>query len=295
MVLPPELSKKYHPKANHYNQTASKAEQIALCQFIRDGHLAAQSRKLKRLYAAKLKDLLCAVRHAFGQDEMCIRDSSRRMEDFHSMGCKICDHGMDYVMYYPASEEEVECIFSRRLSGEHLTNADILKFKTAFMIFSAQEYKKYNWVMQLHFGCRRNNNNTMFQKLGPDTGFDCISDFTPISQLANFLDALSMKKTLPKTILYSLNPSDDEQIAALALSLIHISGTVMVYGGFSIVRLTMTQSTASLGIPMGMVYTILPISGILIVLYSVLNIIDLIRGAANVTPNRKTEKYRKGV
>ena len=68
MVLPPELSKKYHPKANHYNQTASKAEQIALCQFIRDGHLAAQSRKLKRLYAAKLKDLLCAVRHAFGQD-----------------------------------------------------------------------------------------------------------------------------------------------------------------------------------------------------------------------------------
>ena len=141
---------------------------------------------------------------------------SRRMEDFHSMGCKICDYGMDYVMYYPASEEEVECIFSRRLSGEHLTNADILKFKTAFMIFSAQEYKKYNWVMQLHFGCRRNNNNAMFQELGPDTGFDCISDFTPISQLANFLDALSMKKTLPKTILYSLNPSDDEQIAALA-------------------------------------------------------------------------------
>ena len=74
-----------------------------------------------------------------------------------------------------------------------------------------------------------------------------------------------------------------------------LAGTVMVYGGFSIVRLTMTQSTASLGIPMGMVYTILPISGILIVLYSVLNIRDLIRGAANVTPNRKTEKYRKGV
>lgn len=68
MVLPPELSKKYHLRSNHYNQTASKAEQIALCQFIRDGHLAAQSRKLKRLYAAKLKELILAVRYAFGKD-----------------------------------------------------------------------------------------------------------------------------------------------------------------------------------------------------------------------------------
>lgn len=74
-----------------------------------------------------------------------------------------------------------------------------------------------------------------------------------------------------------------------------LAGTVMIYGGFSIVRLTMTQSTASLGIPMGIVYTILPISGILTALYSVLNIVDLLFGSANGISEQKTEDFRKGV
>lgn len=164
-------------------------------------------------YLKKLSAISCVEIKTFHDLKRAL---SIRMDAFHSMGCKICDHGMNYVMYQPASKEEAEAIFARRLSGEALTEAEILKFKTVFMIFSAQKYKEYNWVMQLHFGCRRDNNRAMFQKLGPDTGFDCISDFTPISQLAGFLDALSAKEILPKTILYSLNPGDDEKIAALA-------------------------------------------------------------------------------
>lgn len=69
--------------------------------------------------------------------------------------------------------------------------------------------------MQLHYGCRRNNNTSMYKKLGPDTGYDCISNFAPGAQLADFLDAVNEASGLPKTILYSLNPSDDELIGTV--------------------------------------------------------------------------------
>lgn len=72
-----------------------------------------------------------------------------------------------------------------------------------------------NWVMQLHYGCKRDNNKAMYAKLGPDTGFDCISNFAPGEQLADFLNAVNEAKNLPKTILYSLNPGDDELIGTI--------------------------------------------------------------------------------
>ena len=80
------------------------------------------------------------------------------------------------------------------------------------MMFMAKEYHKRNWVMQLHYGCRRNNNTAMFKKIGPDTGFDCISNYTPANELADFLNALCVTDELPKTIVYSLNPADNQAI-----------------------------------------------------------------------------------
>ena len=140
---------------------------------------------------------------------------TKRMEYFDSMGCCISDHGLDYVMYAPASEEEVEAIFADRLSGKDVSKEAAVKFKTAFMLFVAGKYEEMNWVMQLHYGCKRDNNKDMYAKVGPDTGFDCMSNYTPGAELADFLNAVNEAKNLPKTILYSLNPGDDELIGTV--------------------------------------------------------------------------------
>ncbi len=137
---------------------------------------------------------------------------SARMDFFGEMGCKETDHALEYVSYVPADAAEIEKIFAKRLSGSALTADEILKYKTAFMLFTGRENTKRGWVMQLHYGCKRDNNGVMFDKLGPDTGFDCIDNYAPSSQLADFLNALSKEGSLPKTIIYSLNPNDNQAI-----------------------------------------------------------------------------------
>ena len=126
---------------------------------------------------------------------------AKRMEFFDSMGCSVSDHGLDYVMYVPASDAEVEEIFAARLAGKTISKEDAAKFKTAFMLFVASKYEEMNWVMQLHYGCKRDNNTSMYNKLGPDTGYDCISNYAPGEQLDNFQNAVNEKTNLPKTII----------------------------------------------------------------------------------------------
>ena len=137
---------------------------------------------------------------------------AKRYDVAASLGCVASDHALDYVMYAPASEAKVEAIFQKGLAAEHLSEQEILQYKTAFMQFVAGEYVRLGWAMQLHFGCKRDNNKPMFAKLGPDTGYDCISNYTPADQLADFLGSIQEKTGLPKTILYSLNPVDNTMI-----------------------------------------------------------------------------------
>ena len=140
---------------------------------------------------------------------------SNRMDFFASMGCCVSDHALEYVMYAPASAEEIESIFAKRLAGNDVTKEEELKFKTAFMVNVGKEYTKRNWVMQLHYGCKRDNNTPMFNKLGPDTGYDCINNYAPSSEMADFLNALNQSDELPKTIIYSLNPNDNQAIGTI--------------------------------------------------------------------------------
>ena len=139
----------------------------------------------------------------------------KRMAFFDSMGCRASDHALEYVMYVPAAEDEIEAIFAKRLAGEPITREEELKFKTAYMIFVGGEYARLGWAMQLHYGCKRDNNTGMYNKLGPDTGYDCINNYAPSSQMADFLNALNETGNLPKTIIYSLNPNDDEAIGTI--------------------------------------------------------------------------------
>ncbi len=140
---------------------------------------------------------------------------SLRMDYFAENGCRVSDHGIDYVMFKPYTEEEVEAIFSARLCGKEINAYDILKFKTAFMVFVGKEYARRNWILQLHYGALRNNNSIMFDKLGPDTGYDCINITSGTSELVAYLDCLNKSGSLPKTILYSLNPSDNAALCTI--------------------------------------------------------------------------------
>ena len=139
----------------------------------------------------------------------------KRMAFFDSMGCRASDHALEYVMYAPASDEDVETIFAKRLGGEMLTKAEELKFKTAFMLFVGKEYARLGWAMQLHYGCKRDNNVFRYEQLGPDTGYDCIDNYAPSGQMADFLNALNASDELPKTIIYSLNPNDNAAIGTI--------------------------------------------------------------------------------
>lgn len=163
-------------------------------------------------YVGKLAD---AAQMEINTFEDLKKALANRMDFFAENGCSVADHGLDYVMYVPASDDEIEAIFAKKRNGEELTNEEVVKFKTAIMLFLAKENKNRNWVMQLHYGCKRDNNTVMFDKLGPDTGYDCISNEAPGSQLADFLNAVNIDGGLPKTIIYSLNPGDDELIGTI--------------------------------------------------------------------------------
>ncbi len=138
-----------------------------------------------------------------------------RMDYFARMGCLASDHGLLYVPWQPAKEKEIANIFNARMQGNTVSQEEELKFKTAAMHWLAKEYERRGWVMQLHFGVTRNNNTAMYQRLGADTGFDGIYNRVPIDELSAFLDALCQENTLPRTILYSLNPTDNAALGTL--------------------------------------------------------------------------------
>lgn len=125
---------------------------------------------------------------------------------FHSMGCRLSDHALEYV---PFGIGDAAAVFDKKMNGGELTNAEIDAFKTAMLKVCATEYTKLGWTMQLHIGALRNNNRRMYEKLGADTGFDSINDLCIAEPLSKFMDNLEYDDCLPKTILYTLNPKDN--------------------------------------------------------------------------------------
>lgn len=163
-------------------------------------------------YLGKLESAAGVSINTFSQLKSAL---CKRMDFFSANGCKVSDHALEFIMYNPVSDAEAEKIFYKRFSGISVSREEELAFKTAFMLFVSSEYHRRGWVLQLHYGCKRDNNSLMFRELGPDTGYDCINNYTPSAPLADFLNALSAAGRLPKTILYSLNPNDNTSIASI--------------------------------------------------------------------------------
>lgn len=134
----------------------------------------------------------------------------QRLDYFCSLGCRATDHGLDYAVYAPCTDGEANRIFAKAMQGETLTELEVEQYKTWLLLHLGRAYAKRGIVMQLHCGVQRNTNTQMFRLLGPDTGFDCISVKDYGKALTGFLNALQQDSLLPKTILYSLNPADNE-------------------------------------------------------------------------------------
>ena len=139
----------------------------------------------------------------------------KRLDFFVENGCKITDHSLERVYFRQATLEEVDNIFKKALNGEELSIEEIQKYSTLTMISLGRMYSKRNMVMQLHIGALRNNNTRMFKKLGADVGFDSIDDGEIATGISRLLDSLDMTDELPKTILYCLNPKDNEVLGTM--------------------------------------------------------------------------------
>ena len=139
----------------------------------------------------------------------------KRVEFFVENGCTITDHALDRVYFKDTNEEEVNEIFIKAINNEVLTQDEIEKYATLTMINLGKIYHKHNMVMQLHIGALRNNNTRMFKKLGADVGFDSIDDGEVAKPLSRLLDTLDGEDMLPKTILYCLNPKDNEVLGTM--------------------------------------------------------------------------------
>lgn len=137
------------------------------------------------------------------------------MDHFAAHGCKVSDHALDVVVYGEADDATLDGILSRRLSGETPTAQEIAQFKTGVLLYLASEYQRREWVQQYHIGALRNNNTRMFQLIGADVGFDSINDQPLAEPLSKLLGAQGLAGGLPKTILYCLNPRDNEVIGTM--------------------------------------------------------------------------------
>ena len=147
-------------------------------------------------------------------EELCSA-LEERIEYFSLHGCKAADHGLDRVVFEEADAQTVEELFQKRRGGADLTDTEAAQYQTALLLFLGKQYAKYNIVMQLHYGAARNCNTFRYGLLGPDTGFDSIAPGFNGAGLAPLLNALEQENSLPKTVVYSLNPNDNEYILSV--------------------------------------------------------------------------------
>lgn len=139
----------------------------------------------------------------------------KRIDFFHDNGCKLADHGLEKINHADLSESELNQAFKQVRKGNTLNTDQKHGLTYAILIELGKMYDEKNWVQQYHLGALRNTNDRMLKELGPDTGFDSIGDFSQSRTLSRFLNQLDSTDQLAKTVLYNLNPSDNEVMASM--------------------------------------------------------------------------------
>ena len=164
-------------------------------------------------YLARLAEVAAMPVTSFAE---LVAALAARVDYFHARGGRISDHAIDIPLpVHAASAAEVEAMFARRLAGELLNDVEQSQYLRALLEQLGAVYARVNWTMCLHIGAMRNNNRRMLDTLGPDTGFDSIGDMTTSHGLVGLLDALDVNDTLPKTMLFNLNPAMNEVLSTM--------------------------------------------------------------------------------
>ena len=167
-------------------------------------------------YREYIKSLASAAGMEINNYQDLLDALKRRQDFFEEMGCRISDHGMDTFYAEDFEIEDIDKTFRDVLNGKTPSDEEIRKFKSAILLDFARMDHAKGWAQQFHIGVIRNNNTRMFNKLGPDTGYDAILDVQCAEAGHKFLDKLAMEDKLTKTILYNLNPKDNEVLATMA-------------------------------------------------------------------------------
>ena len=163
-------------------------------------------------YVHKLAEVLGKEISSLDDYKAAIRS---RHDFFHAMGGRLSDHGLEQIYAEDYSDSDIEILFNRLISGKTISQKEKWQFKSAMLVFFAHLDHEKGWTQQFHLGALRNNNARLLGALGPDTGFDSIGDFEQAKPLSKFLNHLDSTNQLAKTILYNLNPRDNELLATM--------------------------------------------------------------------------------
>jgi len=166
-------------------------------------------------FNAYIKRLEAATNVAISNFNDYLFALQNRHDFFASMGCTVSDHGLEEIYVEEFTGWEVEAVFNKIRAGKELSDMERRKFKSAMLVHFAEWDWEKEWVQQFHLGALRNNNSRMMQRLGADTGWDSIGDFSQGRAIAKFLNRLDKEDKLAKTILYNLNPADNELMATM--------------------------------------------------------------------------------
>jgi len=183
-----------------------------LPSFRPDSFMAIENPGTLRTLIAQLEGLSS---HKIGSFIDYLEALKARHNFFAERGCCVSDHGIPYMYAEDYTPQELESIFKKLLDGEVIHPADELKFKSSLLHHFALWDHEKGWVQQFHLGPLRNNNSRLLKNIGVDAGSDSIGDFQQVAQLSRFLDKLDSTNSLTKTILYNVNPADNESIAAM--------------------------------------------------------------------------------
>ncbi len=197
----------------HHIKIREEEYQVKILPTFRpDKAMAVENAKIYNQYLAKLEE---AANVEIIDFNMLIDALQKRQDFFHENGCRISDHGLETFYAQDFTDTEIRSIFSKIRGNRDLDALEIEKFKSAMMVRFAEMDHKKGWAQQFHVGALRNNNTRLFNQLGPDTGFDSIGDFEMARPMSKFLDTLDRDNKLTKTILYNLNPCDNELMATM--------------------------------------------------------------------------------
>ncbi|MDR1864271.1 MAG: glucuronate isomerase [Bacteroidales bacterium] len=166
-------------------------------------------------YKAYIEKLSAVSGVAIGKYADLLEALRVRHDYFALAGCKLSDHGIEEFYADDYTQQDIDAIFGKVCSGKELTQAEAVKFKSALLTDGAKMDHEKGWTQQFHYGVIRNNNTRLFKQAGADTGFDSIGDFTVAKNMSKFLDRLDAGNQLAKTILYNLNPRDNDLIATM--------------------------------------------------------------------------------